>query len=431
MILAHGLGGRSDLPVPLWLALYAAALAVLVSFVAVTVLWTTPRLRGPAAGLVLPPILGKIADATTTRFVLRAFGVIALLIVVGTAWFGPAESSDNPAPTWVYVWFWVGMVAASLAIGPIYRLVNPLRSLAAALRRALGSRAPEIDDERIDRLRYRPALIGMFAFLWLELVYPASDSPHAVALFVTVYTVLHVGAGAWFGPRWFERGDSFEVYFELVARLSPLGRRNDRALVLRNPLDGLLVGSAGPGVTAVVLLLLGSTTFDGVTRLPFWTDLRRDLSRTAAIALGTTGLILTVAAVALAYAGAIWLTRPYLRKTVDGSAPEPYSLFFHSLIPIMVGYTVAHYFSFAVFQGQAGYLLVFGDGRVDYTVLSTGVIAAVQIAAIVGGHILGVISAHDRAVSILRTGYVKVGQYPMLALMVAYTVVGIELVSGA
>ncbi|MBJ8337677.1 hypothetical protein JGU71_02145 [Antrihabitans sp. YC3-6] len=430
MILAHGVGGRSDLPVPLWLALYAGAFAVLVSFVALTVLWKTPRLRGAAAGRPLPTALTRFTDARSTRITLQLLALAALLTLIAVAWFGPDSSADNPAPTWFYVWFWVGLVALSLVFGPVYRVANPLRLITSVVRGIVGTRVPTADPAALRRLEYRPAVVGLFAFLWLELVYPLSDSPRAVAGFVVVYSLAQVVGGVRFGLGWFERGDAFEVYFTLVSRLSPIGRRNDGRIGVRNPLDGLLVGPSDRGLTAVVLLALGSTTFDGVTRLPFWSDLRRDLSRLQAVGVGTVGLLLTVAVVAIAYVGTIWLTRPYLKKSVDGRTQEPYAAFVHSLVPIMVGYTVAHYFSFAVFQGQAGWLLLDGGGRIDYTVVSTDVIAVVQIAAIVGGHVLGVASAHDRAVSILRTGYTKVGQFPMLALMVAYTVVGIQLVSG-
>ena len=201
----------------------------------------------------------------------------------------------------------------------------------------------------------------------------------------------------------------------------------DGRLVVRNPLDGLVAGAAPP--TPVILVLLGATTFDGVTRLPFWTDLR---AGGHPMVLGTVGLGVTIGLVVGGYAGAIALTRPYLRKGVTA----PGTAFAHSLIPIVVGYAVAHYFSFAVFQGQAGWRLIpaLFDGepsRIDYTVVSTTVIAFVQIAGIVCGHVLAVVSAHDRAVETLRPGYVKVGQFPMLALMVVYTMVGIQLVSSS
>ncbi|KZB88052.1 hypothetical protein [Amycolatopsis regifaucium] len=407
MSLAHGLGGRSDLPVPLWLALYAGAAAVVVSFFALTVLWKEPRLRGADAGRALPLRLQRFIDSAFLRVTSRVLGVVLFGGFLAMAWTGPAGSADNPAPAWFYVWFWVGLVPLSLVFGPVWRRLNPLRTIASLI--------PLRRRELPPRWGYLPAIVGLLAFLWLELVYPHSDSPRAIALFATVYAVIHIAFGVVFGPRWFDRGDAFEIYASLIAGLSPFGRRADGRLVLRNPLDGLLALSPAPWLTALVLVVLGSTAFDGLTRLPFWTSLD------AGVLGGTAGLAACIALTYGAYAGAISLTRPYLRRGFD-----PYPAFAPSLIPIMVGYTVAHYFSFAVFSGQQGF------GRaIDYTVVSTGVIALVQIAGIVAGHVLAVTSAHDRSVGVLRANYVKVGQYPMLALMIGYTALGIALVSGS
>jgi hypothetical protein len=434
MILAHGLGGRTDLPVPLWLALYGGAIAVLVSFFALTVLWKTPKLRDERAGVPLPGMLRRVADSGPTRALLRGFGVLAFAALLVTAWAGTGSSATNPAATWFYVWFWGGLVPLSLLLGPIWRVVNPLRTVAGLLGKGSG-RPPEWG--------YWPAVAGLAAVLWLELVYDGSAAPRAVAVFVTAYAVLQIAAGMRYGPRWFDHGDGFEVYARLIGRLAPVGRRADGVLVLRNPLDGLAAAGPGAGFTSVVLLLLGSTAFDGLTRLPVWTDLTRETGRLTGMLIGTAGLAFSVAVIALAYTGGIWLTRPYLRRTAGGAPVEPYGAFAHSLIPIMVGYTVAHYFSFAVFQGQAGYLLatdplglghdwlgVAGSG-IDYTVVSVTAIAFVQITAIVAGHVAGVTSAHDRAISVLRRDHVMVGQFPMLAVMVGYTAAGIALVSGA
>lgn len=405
MILAHGLGGRSDLPVPLWLALYAGAGAVVVSFFALTVLWKQPKLRGADAGRPLP--LQRFVDSGFSRIATRVLGVVLFAGFLAMAWAGPGNSADNPAPAWFYAWFWVGLVPLSLLFGPVWPRLNPLRTVAALI--------PARHRELPDRLGYLPAIVGLLAFLWLELVFPHSDSPRAIALFATVYAVIHISLGAVFGPLWFDRGDAFEVYARLIAALSPFGRRTDGRLVIRNPLDGLLTVSPAPWLTALVLVVLGSTAFDGLTRLPFWTSLD------AGVLGGTAGLAACIALTYGAYAGAISLTRPYLRRGFD-----PYPAFAPSLIPIMVGYTIAHYFSFAVFSGQQGF------GRaIDYTVVSTGVIAFVQIAGIVAGHVLAVTSAHDRSVGVLRANYVKVGQYPMLALMIGYTALGIALVSGS
>ena len=116
--------------------------------------------------------------------------------------------------------------------------------------------------------------------------------------------------------------------------------------------------------------------------------------------------------------------------------------FVHSLIPVVVGYTVAHYFSLLVFQGQAGYILASdplgrgwdllgtGDWPINFLVVSTKTIALFQVGAIVIGHVVGVVSAHDRAVGIFRGRDKRRGQYPLLAVMVLYTSVGISLLLG-
>lgn len=438
MILAHGLHGRSDLPVPLWLALYTGAAAVLVSFVVLAFLWTEPRLRGARAGTPLPQLIQRIVNSSITGLLLKVAGMLFLAVFLLTAWAGTDSSATNPASTWFYVWFWLGVVALSLLFGPLYRVANPLRVLARPAAAVLYRPGRE---KQLEALKFWPAVAALGAFLWLELVYPASDSPRAIAVFITLYIVVMTIAGGYFGPRWFERGDGFEVYFTLIARLSPFGRRDDGQVVIRSPLDGLLAGPSR-GLTPVLLLILGSTTFDGVTRVPAWADMTDRLTPLWTGVAGTLGLAATIGVIALMYVGAMWLTRPYLRRPRRDEAPiDLYGSFAHSLIPLALGYTIAHYFSFAVFQGQAGYLLasdplgrgwdLFGTAGagIDYTVLSTGLIALVQVGAIIVGHVIAVVSAHDRALQIIRRDYKKTGQYPALALMVGYTVIGIVLVS--
>jgi hypothetical protein len=434
--LAHGIGGRSDLPVPLWLAVYGGAIAVLISFFALVAFWPEPKLRGERAGRPWPARLQRLADATATRMALRALGLLLGAVVLAVAWLGLRSASQNPAPTWFYVWFWVGLVPASVLFGPVWRLLNPLRTVVAVLRATVFARVPTA--ELPARVGYWPAVAGLAAFVWMELVYDKADLARTVALFLTVYAVVHVAFGVAYGQRWFDKGDGFEVYSSLLAHLAPLGRRVDGRLVLRNPLNGLASLRPAPGLVVLVSVLLGSTAFDGVTRTRIWVDLTFDADRPLYLAVGTAGLLLAIQFILGTYTAAMWLTR---RHAPPEAAVGIEGRFVHSLIPIAVGYTVAHYFSFAVFQGQAGILLAADplgrgwrlfdtDAGIDYTVVSPQAIALVQVAAIVIGHIVGVVAAHDRAVSLFdRTGQ-RAGQYPLLALMVTYTCAGIALLVG-
>ena len=441
-VVAHGLGGRADLPVPLWMAQYAAAAALIVSFAFLTTYWNRPRLEGQAAGdgRPLPDWLQRLADAPATRAALRALGLLLAGVTVVVAALGPNNSAINPAPTWVYVWFWVGLVPASLLLGPIWRLLNPLRTLSAALARLSGD-TDEVGTRPLPpRLGYWPAAIGLAVFAWLELVYLYRDQPFTLLVFFLVYGSVQIVAGIAYGQRWFARGDGFEVYSSLVARLCPISRAPDGRLALRNPLVNLAGLQPEPGLVAVVCVLLGSTAFDGLSRTQGWNDLIIDAGPLQNALLGTVGLLVMIAVVAVTFEVA---TRVSERSRRRGDAGERLDRrFVHSLVPILVGYTVAHYFSLLIFQGQNGYILasdpfdrgwdLFGtaDWKINLLLVSTTAIAVVQVCAIVTGHVLGVVVAHDRAVATFRGRDTLRAQYPLLVTMVFYTLGGIALLLG-
>jgi len=429
--LAHGVGGRSDLPVPLALALYAAGLAVVVSFMALVLLWRAPRLRGDAGGRPLPGPIQTVVDAPVLRWLLRGLVLALSVVVVAVALAGPPDSSRNLAPYALYVTLWVGLVPASLLFGPVWRIVNPLRALYAGLVRLTGP-APSAD--KLPAVGYWPAAFALLAFVWLELVPPGRAEPRTVGIFLVVYAVVQLVAALWFGPGWFARGDGFEVYSSLLGRLSPLGRREDGRLVVRSPLDGLDGVRQEPGLVAVVLVLIGSTGFDGLSRTQFWQE---GAGREAyqSVVPGTFGLVMMIALAAVLYLGATFLAGAITRQE---SRLQP-RLFAHSLIPIAAGYAIAHYFSLLLLDGQATWILasnpfaqdgidLFGTyGRpIDYTAVSPRAIANVQVAAIVVGHVVGVVLAHDRAV---RTSPQRAtaGQLPLVTVMVAFTVGGLGL----
>ncbi|MEU4295440.1 hypothetical protein AB0E63_45095 [Kribbella sp. NPDC026596] len=429
----HVIGGRGDLPVPLWLAIYSASAAVVVSFFALAAFWSTPRFE-VTAGMALAR-LTRIVDNRTTRGVLKLAGVVALALLLGAAWFGNSEPALNPAPTWLYVWIWVGIIPLSLICGPIWRLANPLRTIAGLARRSSYRTLPA-------GIAYWPAVAGLAGFLWLELAYPDGSEPLVVAILVSLYALVNVAAGIVYGPAWFGIGDSFEVYAEVLARLSPFGRGADGRLELRNPLAGLATMPQQPGIVGLLCLLLGSTAFDGISRWSVWSQRTGELSRTQHILVYTLGLTAAVAVVSAVFVLAARTTGSTRVRQAVGVAGLP-GAFVHSLVPIAIGYAVAHYFSFAMFQGQEGVLLAtdpFGRGwdllgtsgmRIDYAFLRTGLIAGVQIGAIVLGHVLGVVSAHDRAAELFRRRQLRRAQYPMLAAMVALTAGGIALVTAS
>ncbi|MGH3938187.1 MAG: hypothetical protein ACRDTG_06065 [Pseudonocardiaceae bacterium] len=432
MVFAHGVGTRSDLPLPVWLAALGAGMALTISFVVLAVLWRGPRLRRNA-GTALPRALAGGLDATATRILLQGLTLGAVVGVCLVGFIGPDELGRNLAPWVFFVTFWVGLVPASLLLGPIWRVLNPLRLLHTALSTVL-----RIDRERgvtplPQEVGYWPAAASLAIFGWFELVYPSRTEPASVAWFITVYAVVHTGAAVVFGRRWFTRGDGFEVYSTLLGALSPLGRRTtDRALVLRNPLHGMQDVPSGPGLVGVVVVLIGTTAYDGMSRTSWWQSNVPDSILNATLGLSCATLL--IALVFLIGTGSLVTPRG-----AAGQAPRPGD-FAHTLVPIAAGYAIAHYFSLLIFDGQLTLILASdpfarGDdllglaGRtIDYTVISTSTIASVQITAIVLGHLVAAVAAHDRAVRLLPPAAAVRTQYPLLVAMVALTMGAVGLV---
>lgn len=193
----------------------------------------------------------------------------------------------------------------------------------------------------------------------------------------------------------------------------------------------------------MVCTLLGSTAFDGLSRTRWWTDLTLDLDPAASTVAGTAGLLACVGIVAVTYTAATRAARQYRRARPGDDADDRLERqFVHSLVPILIGYTIAHYFSLLLFQGQMGYILgadpfdrgwdLFGtaDWKMNLVLISTSAIALIQVGAIVFGHILGVVAAHDRAIALFRGRDTLRAQTLLLATMVFYTLSGIALLVG-
>lgn len=417
--LAHGLGGRHDLPVPAFYAFAGAFAALLISFLALGLLWSRSRFRGDRAGKPVPHAVQRAADAPATRRLLRAAGLGAFLFTLAVALAGSPDPARNPAPGLLYAVLWTGLVPLCLLLGPVWRLVDPLRTLHALGCRLRGRDPAAGARELPARLGHWPAAAGLLAFAWTELASPQPAAPATVAAFMLGYSAVQLAGAARYGTAWFDRCDPFTVYSGLIGSLAPLGRRRDGRLVLRLPFHGLDAVPALPGLTATVCVLLGSTGYDGFTTLPQWVRLVQSGPLDPTLTR-TLGLLTTIALVAALFA-------------VCASAR-----YAHTLIPIAVGYLIAHYLTLLLAEGPRTFLLVahvlgVTDGLPGAAVLPVdpGTVAAVQVLAVIAGHVVGVVAAHDRAVRLMPPERAVAGQVPLLILMVCYTLGGLGLLFAA
>ncbi|MFJ3902750.1 hypothetical protein [Streptomyces sp. NPDC090025] len=424
--LAHGVGAQHDLPLSPFYAYAGAFAALFVSFLSLGLLWSTSRFRGDLAGRPLPAAVQRLADARATRTALRVLGAAAALLVLLHLLLGPDDPDRNPAPGAVYVLLWVGLVPASLLIGPVWRLLNPLRTLHALLGTLLPARRRP-PRPLPARLGIRPAAAGLLLFTWLELVAPDRTTAPVLLGALGLHTAVQLLGAARYGPDWFAHADPFEVYSSLLARLSPLGRRADGRLVLRSPLDGLDATPPTPGLVATVCVLLGSTAYDGFSDNPRWLTVLQTSSLSSSLGRTTTATLGLLAAVALV--AALYGLCAGTLRLLDHELTTPLTSFAHSLLPIALGYLVAHYFTLFATESLRTVTMALGTDNAPEPAppLGPGGLATLQVAAVVTGHVLGVVAAHDRAVRLHPPARAVAGQLPLFALMIAYTLGGIGL----
>lgn len=427
----HGIASRHDLPLPFSFVLVGAGLALVVSFVVLGVAWKRPRY--PGVGGVALPRLTRFVDAAATRVVTRVV-VLVLFAWVALALFAGPDLLTNPVFGFVFVWMWVGLVPLSILLGPFWRAVNPLRTL----HRLLCAVARTDPREGLAPLPtwagVWPGAVHLAAFTWLELVQPDRTTLPVVRVWALAWLVVVVLGAIVFGERWFAVSDPFEVYSTTVSHLSPWHRTGD-VLRLVNPLAGLTAWRPPPGAVGVVAVLLGSTAFDSFTNTTRWIQTVQS-SSVPSVLWATGGLLVMILLVLVTFvAAAGWMARHG-----DRPAREYARTMAGSLVPIVVGYAVAHYFTLLVVEGQRVVVNladplgrgwdVLGAGRwaVDSSIFDhPTAIAVVQLLAIVVGHVLGVVAAHEKAVALLPARSALRGQWPMLVLMVGYTCAGLVL----
>ncbi|HOB48288.1 MAG TPA: hypothetical protein PKK01_03100 [Mycobacterium sp.] len=443
-VLAHGVGGSTDLPIPLNYALVGGVWALILTFAVVAVAWRTPKFDPAKPGRALPGWVTVAVDSPILR------GVVATVALVGTVWVGVAaiwgpQNADSALPGAFYVLLWVGLVAVSVLVGPIWRVVSPVRTVWRLLRR---ERAENGTRGYPPRLGYWPAAVGLFAFVWLELASPDPGSLTAIKIWLLVYAVaMFIGAAA-FGTRWFARADPFEVYSVTVSRLAPFRRNHQTGrIVIGNPLDQLPTMPVRPGTVAVTAVLLGSTAFDSFSQSKGFRNFV-DRNGAAVPLLGDSGgasvlrtaaLLFFVVAVGVSFWAAARATGGVTRE----QRRELPGRLAHSLIPIVVGYIFAHYLSYLVERGQEtvvrladplarGWnLLGLDSGDVVYVLsMNPALLWTIKVACVVIGHVVAVIAAHDQALRVIPVGHQLTGQLAMMLVMVAYTLTGLYLLFG-
>jgi hypothetical protein len=452
-LIGHGISVRTDLPVPEWLFWWAAAIVLVVSFVALATLWPEPRFQRPR-WRPLPGGVGRVIASRPVEIVCGAIGVFLFFLTIYAGFKGTQSTAANWTPIFIYVIFWLAFVPLSLLFGDVFRAFNPWRAIGRAVawvaRMVSRSELPE-------PLAYPgwlgrwPAAVGIFGFATMELVVSDGDKPETLAIAALVYSaVTFVGMALYGVERWCDRGEAFSVYFNLFSRMSAVEVR-DGEVGLRPPLSGLAQLEQMRGTVPLLMVMIGTVSFDGFSSKRTWNSRSPDISQffqdlgvSPEHALELTFLVGMIAAVL--FISAFYRLGILGAKSVGGgfSASRLSNEFVHSLVPIAMAYVAAHYFTLLLYQGQAIVYLAsdpLGDGsdifgtastQVKYGLIGSNVEWYLKVAFIVCGHVAALILAHDRALAIYRDAREAVrSQYWMLGVMLGFTLLAVWLVSEA
>jgi hypothetical protein len=443
-IFLHGFGARYELPVPLSIYVFAAAGVVAISFVLVVLFATSEggerATRYPRAEARW---LARLANSTLLRAAVGAIGVVALVTVVVTGLFGAQDPLRNPSAYLVWIYLWAGLVLVSALFGNVWTYLNPFAAL-YDLGRALLRFPPRVATLP-DRVGIWPAAVAFLGIAWLELASGKASTPVVIGSLALAYTVYTLAGMVVFGrDTWLSRAEPFTVLFGIASRFAPVevergeGGRATEAYLRPWGVGLLQPVQAGWDWVVFVILMLSNLAFDGLEATPLWFSLIGQPALATAMGVWWRPVIYTAGLVAVALVFlVVFVACMRLVIHLGGGAGNRLAIissFALTLVPIALAYDLAHNYSYLTVQGQAliptladplakGWSLLPVQNYQPSLVLATPeAVWLVQVLLIVVGHVIAVYLAHLRANQWFRPAYrALTSQYPMLALMVMYT----------
>ncbi|WP_313694653.1 hypothetical protein [Halorarum halobium] len=420
--LAHAGGvrgaGAGSLTVPTWLFLATGGGVIGASFLLASFVTDRAyirRLDGWRRPVLDPGRLATLAG--------RALGLVGLALVVVTGLLGPDVGGRNAAVLLVWIAWWGAFVATAYLFTNSWPVVNPFRTIALAL--------PSLDRSYPDSLGRWPAVVGLLALVYLEVVTPLADDPRLLTLVVLGYGLLSLAGSVAVGADdWFGNADPVSRLLAAYGRVAPLARTDD-GLRLRLPGTGLT--DAGwlrdRSDVAFVIAVLFVTTFDGFAGTDLWAEFARALflAGVPPLAIYAVGMVAGFALFLGAYFGAVRAARRYADTFVSTAALG--RRFAPSLLAIAAGYHLAHNLGSVLALAPTLAVVLaspLAPPPSPPQLVVPGWFGGVGIAAVLAGHLLAVWVAHAVAYDLFPDRLQAIrSQYGVTAAMVLYTMVSL------
>ncbi|MFC7140507.1 hypothetical protein ACFQMA_11790 [Halosimplex aquaticum] len=427
VVAAHGgaVAGaqRKPLQIPFWLFVSTGGGVVGASFLLasfVTDRAFIDRIHDARQLVTIPIRLPAVKRRLT-----GAIGILFLTVTVAAAFLGPQESI-NFAILFVWVVWWTGFTMLTYTVGNAWPALNPWRAI-------LGETHGKFDYP--DEFGAWPSVAGLLAFVWLEVVSPVSENPRVLGLFAIGYTTFTLLGGYLFGAdAWFENADPISNVFRYFGAVAPVATRSDGVEFTwpgaRLSEVGLIDGADDAGF---VLALLWVTTFDGLVSTPTWTSVTR-----AAVERGAPPLLFYLATLVVGYTLFLWAyfwASRLIAKYAETYRSPTYlrDRFAASLLPIAVGYHLAHYLGYflsLIPTSLAVSVNPFGSVSNPQVLVIPPWFGGLSIAFVILGHLVAIWVAHATAFDIFPDRLQAIrSQYPMVGVMVFYTMLSLWIVT--
>jgi hypothetical protein len=409
---AHSLNPTYESRLPLAVYLVGAALTVTLSFAFVIV-------RDVRA---TPPVLNDVGTLPPAwlRYLLRAVGLIGWVWIVAQGIAGGSSDADI-STLFLWAYGWVGLAIVCAIVGPAWQFIDPfstLHDLAAAGLRAARFQGWAIADYPA-RLGRWPGTIGFAFFVWLELV--VMGGPSTLFIVLVGYTAFTLAMMAQFGrDEWRSHGETFTVWFRLLGRLAWFRLVDETGRVHRRTFgSGLLEPGWSAADVTLAALGVSSIIFDGLSQTEAFFNL-----------FGAPGVAIRTVLLAVFLAIVVGLAFAVARTVGLGAIGA-------GLIPIALGYLIAHYLTYLLIDGQRILIAISDPFQKGWDIFGTafftptaaflpaGLVWTLQLAAVVGGHMLGAWGGHVVAAADAPRGItardLRLRQVPLAIVMVCLT----------
>lgn len=357
---------------------------------------------------------------------------------------GPHDPLRNPLPVLFWTVWWVALVGLQGLIGNHWRWSNPWTGPAALLSRLTGMHAPL---RYPHFLGYAPGIAVFLGFAGFLMADTAPSDPPRLAAVLGIYWYVTLLGLVIFGPRWMIRAEGITILMRAYARMSIFGRQGKRMAIGLPGWQVLARPQVPVGLGIFILFMLGSGSFDGLNETFWWLGVLginplEFPGRSAVVTQNIIGLIIANLALIAGFTACIWIGA----RIVGAELRAAFCLFAPTILPIALGYHLAHYLTSLLVGGQYALLVLndplnnganllgFGKFYVTTGFFNTPhtvkIIWLTQAGAVVAGHVIAILLAHALALRAYgSTRRAMLSQAPLAVFMVLYTFFGLWLLA--